>query len=703
MNRHLLLLALGVALCLSPRAGYAERKVFNDDRPETKALEIWRMTCGVRTRHHTVYHDSDPFNHDGRYLLYLIGEEAAESVKKATQTLAVYDLQADREIWRSPIPARWPQWAHQSNRIFFADGVKGRRQNVWQAEIPSGRLTKICDDALNAVAGVTPDDEWLIYTLNKVYRVRARADSKSEVLWEHPEAPKVSSSLPCHSPTRPVFQVRQNVAGKRNAPDRWDRQHPARMLVDDDGRMLGPALSSLEQAHGAWRGDGEYLIAGDGLLCGRLWNQPAPVPLLAYSNSSAHDPSACGRSGQWTCTTDGINDRLKVFDWRTTDTTLVCYSCSIIHQVEGDNRDLSGPYDSDACGSPDGTKICFSSNYQLDRFPATQVTGSSEHTLEVLSTAGFPEQGLLSVHVGILSYTGKTQTAFTGIQPNALGSRFTVLREGTSVSNFLGRTDAQAQDLLAAQYATDVYLAVVRRPDRPALAARDDAIVLHPGFNHRETRGYALYVDGETVSGEPWDPRQPLTLPQGKQLQAAAVEWCGLRSELSPAMPLGTGARVLRYDPQRPAELDAPRQRLMVVGVEGKLSSAPRGATVQGLPQAAVQFTTGDGQPLAEEYYERGRLQRRHELTPDGRTTLIQEYQEGRLSKRTIRDPEERLLRIEHLDPQGYLTKCESFSRGRLSSWIEYRDREPATRTVFTAKGKEIGFENRNGVWERVR
>jgi len=702
MNRRVLFFLIAAFLA-GPCLGLAgQKKVFNDDRPETKALEIWRMTFGVRTRHHTVYHDSDPFNEDGRYLLYLVGEEPGPAAKVATQSLVVYDMASDREIWRSPVPARWPQWAHHSNRIFFTDGVKGRRQNVWQVEIPSGRLTKLCDDAMNAVAGVTPDDRWLIYTLNKVYRVRTEPGSQSEVLWQHPEAPNVSSSLPCHSPGRPVFQVRQNVAGKHDLPDRWDRQHPARMLVDDDGHVLGAALSSLEQAHGAWRGDGEYLIAGDGLLHGRLWNQPAPVPLLTYSNTAAHDPSSCGRSGQWTCTTDGINDRLKIFDWRTTDTTLACYSCSIIHQTDGDDRDLSGPYDSDACGSPDGTKICFSTNYQLDRFPATQVTASDDDTLDVLSTDGFPEKGLLSVHVGILAYSGKTPTRFTGIQRKALGSRFTVIREGTTVSNFLGRTDEHAADLLAAQYSTDVYMAVVRRPDCPALAVQAGQIVLYPGFNHRETRGYVLSVDGQPIDGEPWDGQSPRSLPKGERLQAAAVEWSGLCSDWSEPVTSAATVGTLRFVPERPAELDAPVKRPLPPD-RRMVESAKQPERSKSAAQKAFLLSTPDGTPLAEEYYERGVLQQRNELTPDGRITLIREYQDGHLRRRTVRDPDERPLRIESLDPEGYLTTLEEYSRGRLSARIDYRDREPTTRTVFTAAGKVVLFENRNGVWYRAK
>jgi len=686
--------------CLSLTA-HAERKVFNDDRSETKAIEVWRMTHDPHTRHHSVYHNCDPFNYDGRYLLYVIAQDnPTREMAGPRETFAVYDLMLDREIWRCPIAARWPIWAHRSNRVFWADGRKGRKQNVWQVEIPSGKMSKICDDALNAVNGSSPDDEWLFYTYNKVFRVRARPGSRSEVAWHHPEAPMVSSSLVCHNPTKPVYQVRQNIRILKNRPYRWSKKYPARMLVSDDGRMLGPALASIEQGHGAWLGSGEYIITGDGLIRGRRWNAVYPVPLLTYSNTAAHDPSPCGRSGQWTCSTDCINDTLKVFDWRTTDTTVVCYSCSIIHQPKGDSRDRSGPYDSDAHGSPDGTKIYFSTNYQIDFFPATVITaGSSGDTIGVRSTDGFPDEGVLSIHVGLVSYTGKTEISFTGLKRGALGSRVGPTPAGFTASNFYGRADKDAADPLAAQYSTDVYLAVVRLPDRPTLQVKGGVATLYPGYNHRETRGYHLYADGKRITDEPWSGRGGMALPACKRLQAKAVEWSGLTSELS--KPVSTEGRLLalRCDPERPSELDEPVKQVLALTGNGQSTRASPNANERALPRALVRYTTGEGLPWAEEVYEHGSLVRRAELTHDGRATLVKAYDGGRVCKRTIRDPQNRLRRVEFLDTAGYLTRVEAHSKGKLVSIIDYEDREPVRKTVF-AKSGQIVMENLDGYWQ---
>lgn len=670
-----------VALVVISHAAHAAREVFNDDRPETHALEIWRMTHDPLKRHHSVYHNVDPFSPTGRYLYYTeVPTHGGYTPADACETLVVYDLLLDREIWRSPAPVVWPIWAHRSDAIYWADGRKGKPQSVWRVEIPSGEMTKICDGLLNAVTGISPDDRYLFATYNQVFRIGTEPGAEIESLWAHPEAPAVSSSLVCHNPTKPVFQVRQNPAMLKDEPRRWNRQYPARMLVTDEGEMLGPALSSLEQGHGAWRGDGEYLIRGDGLLSGRPWNQPWPVPLLTYANTLAHDPSPCGRSGQWTCTTDGINDVLKRFDWRTTDTVVMSYSASIIHQPLGDNADRSGSYDSDAHGSPDGTKIYFSTNYQLDEYPVTLITGNpDDDTIEVLSTAGFPDQGYLSVHVGVISYTGKTPTTFTGIERGALGSRVGPSPEGFTASNLAGRADLTAENPLATQYDTDVYLAVVKLPDPPALVRDGDRLVLYPGLNHRETRGYELTLDGRPLTEAPWDGQTPLTVPAG-ELRARAVEWSGLASDWTLAMAAPAGE--LRYEPTRPAELDAPVRE-----------------EVERDGQRIVRLIDPKGTLLTEETYVGDALRQRAEYTPDGRVTLVVEYEGGHPARRIIRDPQERLRRIEHLDGEGYLTKVEDYADGALLLVTEYEERLPV-RIRSAKQGMAVVRVNREWNWE---
>ena len=697
--RSVVIVSIGILVIFSTPPSYAQRKVFNDDRPETKAIELWRITHDPKNRHHTIYHDSNPFSPTGRYMVYVLTEDklGKSRSQKTSSRLVVYDLMFDKEIWRSPYAGSWPVWARRSDRIFWSDGTKGHKQNVWQVEIPSGALTKICEDAYNDVTGISHDDEWLFYTHKNVFRIRTRPGAKSEFVWQHPDTQNVSSSLLCHNPAHPVFQVRQNI----NLQFRWSKKYPPRMLVTDEGRMLGPAIAGTEKAHGAWRGDGAYLITGDDLIGGRKWNEAYPSPLLTYSNTPAHDPSPCGNSGQWVCSTDGINDCLKVFDWRTTDTTLVCYSASIIHQPLGDDRDLSGAYDSDAYGSPDGTKIAFSTNYQLDQFPVTQITkDSSSDVLDVMSTAGFADKGYLSVHAGVISYSSKTETSFNGIKKGALGSRLAPLKKGFSVSNFFGRTDEKADNPLNKQFSTDVYIAVWKLPDSPTLVLRDKMIVMYPGFNHRETRGYLLYVDGKQINEKPWCGEGMLGLPDGEELHAVSVEWSGLKSKPSNSILLN-GIKLLSYANTPPEDLNTPIITVLI-DREGKKIPAPPGMALKDISEAILQYVGNDDTLLTEEIYRSGQLMQKVEYTPDGRSALIMEYQNNLLFKRIVKDPQGNILRIEYLDNEGLLTLRDHYSGDNLVERIEYENGEPSRRIIFYENQQQIVQLNTDGYWTKL-
>jgi len=308
---------------------------------------------------------------------------------------------------------------------------------------------------------------------------------------------------------------------------------------------------------------------------------------------------------------------------------------------------------------------------------------------------------VLSIHLGLVSYTGRTATSFTGLKRGALGSRVVPTPAGFTASNFFGRADKRASDPLAAQYSTDVCLAVVRLPDRPSLAVNGDRVALYPGYNHREIRGYHLYVDGKQITKEPWSGADAIALPAGGVLRATAVEWSGLTSSPCAGVSIAGHGIVVRHDPKRPPALDEPVKRVFALPADGKPTPASADASEKTLPRALVRYTTPDGAPWAEETHERGRLVRRAELTPDGRATLVKGYVAGSLRKRTVRDPLGRVLRVEYLDAQGYLTRVEDYSRGKRVAVIEYRDGKP-TRRRLVGKRPEIVFENQDGFWQEV-
>ena len=49
------------------------------------------------------------------------------------------------------------------------------------------------------------------------------------------------------------------------------------------------------------------------------------------------------------------------------------------------------------------------------------------------------------------------------------------------------------------QRSSDLYVAVVRLPDRPDLRISEDGVELIPGENHWETLGYHVFRDGRRI------------------------------------------------------------------------------------------------------------------------------------------------------------------------------------------------------------
>ena len=89
------------------------------------------------------------------------------------------------------------------------------------------------------------------------------------------------------------------------------------------------------------------------------------------------------------------------------------------------------------------------------------------------------------------------------------------------------------------QRQTDVYSAVVRKPDRPWLRAVGDAIELIPGEHHAETRGYRLLKAGRPNADHLIQPGMSVALDKPGEYQAVAVERSGVESDPSNAVPTG--------------------------------------------------------------------------------------------------------------------------------------------------------------------
>ena len=100
------------------------------------------------------------------------------------------------------------------------------------------------------------------------------------------------------------------------------------------------------------------------------------------ANSRVSDPGACGISGRWIFS-DG-----KILDLRTGATKSVPASRTrLIYPILDANGNTQGdqsePWDYDGKGSPDGTKVAFVSNFDIESGHSTRLTtnvGSSTST-----------------------------------------------------------------------------------------------------------------------------------------------------------------------------------------------------------------------------------------------------------------------------------------------------------------------------------
>ena len=151
----------------------------------------------------------------------------------------------------------------------------------------------------------------------------------------------------------------------------------------------------MDGSHFSWSGDGSYFLAGNGPVRGRKWNEPLPANIHFLANITMGDICPCGFSGRWICgSTGGGRGPLRVADTRSGDGWIATKTYSFL--CFPGSQDNSGPYDIDAKGSPDGTKIAFVSTYDLKDGPATEVAEDfAGDRIVVRSTEGFPAKGRL--------------------------------------------------------------------------------------------------------------------------------------------------------------------------------------------------------------------------------------------------------------------------------------------------------------------
>ena len=679
----------------------AERERF--DTPHNGSnLGVWRITNDPTVRTWANYHNTQCWSPDGRYLCYTnYGYREIRGKLREHSTVHIYGLASDKEI---PVDSgHTPRWANRHNWLIYvhenleAGPIYAEGAEVRRFDPDDGRRMRL-SCGIEQLGETDFQDRW-IYGVRRfrhqdpelaIYRIRI--DGENEPL----HLPEVFGSQLMPSANHPVFFTRRD--------HEQDPFEGTRFWYDLEGKSRTIFAPTIQKCHMSWLGNGEYLLLGNGLIRGRRWDEPFPSNLHILASVGVGDVSPCGLSGRYACGDSRVADLRSGDGWEFIHPlSIVCYPKSV-----GDD---SGIYDADPKGSPDGTKVCFVSNYDLKDSPITHITrytSRKDTSLPVASTEGFPNSGSLVVSREVIGYERKTPTAFEGITRGQYNTSSGNLQEDGRVTSFDARclTDRQWNSMhgpshqmkksiedvdspLIRQRQTDVYVAVVRRPDRPMLRASAGRLELIPGEEHFETLGYHLLRDGKKLTTEPLPPAGAIELAPGVY-RAVAVERSGLESDPSETVAVTAPAR-LDVLSEPPENFAWSRDRWTVDSAEVPEQEAKRA------DRAVREIVHRHDGVIHREWYESGHLVRRHDLGLEGDPIRRTEHADGRLTQREYYDREDVLLSRELFDSDGFITEWVLFDTdGNEKRRWEY-DRGMPVREVlggieFVKQGDRFGY-----------
>jgi len=680
---------------------HAERERFQtpDNGPN---LGVWRITNDPTVRDWANYHNTQCWSPDGRYLCYTrFGWQEIRGRTREHTTVHVYDLLNDED--RSIDAGHSPRWANGHNWLLYVheDPTAGpsyaEGAEVRWLDLATGKRLRVCY-GIERLGETDYRDRW-IYGIrrrrdqepqSRVYRIPIAQESEPELL------PEVTGAQLLPSPGHPVFFTRQD-----HNDDPFDA---TRYWHDLEGKNRSIFAPTIQKCHMGWLGNGEYLLLGNGLIRGRRWNEPFPSNLHILASVGVGDVSPCGRSGRYVCGDSTVADLRSGDGWFFIHPlSIICYPRTI--------KDNSGIYDADPKGSPDGTKVCFVSNYDLKDSPVTHIsqdTSRKATSLAVASTASFPDSGSIVVQREIIGYERKTSRSFEGLTRGLHNTLTINLRAGRAVTSFDARclTDPQwdampgpsypmrksIQDLdspLMRQRQTDVYVVVVRKPDRPALRICNDSVQLIPGEEDFETYGYHLLRGDQRITDDPLHAPDQLVLTPGTY-RAVAVEQSGLESEPSEPVEI-TRRTTLHVFAQLPTGFSWTSDRWLVQSQKASAETAKRA------PEAVREIVHLHDGVVHKEWYEDGVLARRHDIGLEGDAIRRTSYRDGKLATREYYNREDVLLSRERLNNDGFITEWVRFaSDGSEQSRWEYDRgmpvREVRAGTEYVKRGDRFGY-----------
>ena len=690
---------------------------FEDPHPSGKVLQYWKLTDDPGFRDHANYHNTNCWSPDGRYICY--------THHGMQPSIHIIDLNkmVDMEI----DIGKTPRWGKVHNWLFYS-----RRNpqggNRWEKGTEVVRFNLDTNNfdvitwGLEKLGSTDFNDRW-IYGAQKL-RYLNNDGIWANLKWHIARAPIFTGStlekiyeknLKANHPLcNPMHEL---ISLKAEQPD--DMFGPSRIWLDLDGKneRIGVAMLERRGGHMAWSGDGQYLLAGNYQARGRRWDAPYPSPMHLLANIHVSDISQCGKSGRWICSDYSVIDlRSGHGTYLPRPPSRLCYPIEI--------NDMSHLYDADPKGSPDGTKIIFVSNFSFETDPFTQLTQTVKNKITYLpveSTIGFPASGDIEVGGEVMSYSSKTPSEFRGLIRHKYDTgRYSFLKKDWYVTIFKDRLleDDQKRNtrkpgkwLLEAakdtsspllyQKQTDLYISVVRLPDRPFLRVNNNIIELIPGENHFETIGYIIMRSDKELNNEPLPPGSRILLPSPGKYFAVAVEQSGLKSLKS-----------------QPIEIEQPLPLKILANSPGKFSWT---STVWKTGREIVSKETAmsaasavcethhiyDGM-IKKEYFNYGDRIRAEDLNQDKKVTRKLEFIHGYMKSREYFSTSGERVSLELFNSQGQKEEEVRWDlntqkrQGRYPELHHWYFKNNIPQNYSQRGGKNV-YKNENGKWLKIR